>query len=273
MIRTAATALITSLVDIRLVGESIDMTQLDAPSREWLYSSYRLGEPTEFLWDRTRWNDLHMGAFATLVNFLPKYYERPRAEQTKQGFDDFDVYRSFGAGEGTWQLGIGGDAWLDVQPPQVVANVIDRGKDRLVTLINPSDASVSARVPVVGDKVVFEPLSGSRFYPSEGSVHVSLPSWAYRHVLLLDGGDKPRLLCALGASKILTEKWDGENGRLLVSVDAVAGTRIRFAVCAGRVPKAVSVGGDKVPFEWDRDHRLLRFDVRYRPDASFQVQF
>ena len=54
---------------------------MDSSSRQWLYTSYRLGEPTEFLWDDTRWNAAQKATFATLVNFLPQYYLHPALEK------------------------------------------------------------------------------------------------------------------------------------------------------------------------------------------------
>src|ERR1019366_2816922 len=47
---TLATALITSFVDMRLVGEGIDMDHMDPDSREWLFSSVRLGASTPLAW-------------------------------------------------------------------------------------------------------------------------------------------------------------------------------------------------------------------------------
>jgi hypothetical protein len=69
---TLATALITSLVDIRLVGEAIDATGMDEISRRWLHSSYRLGETTEFLWDQTPWSFAQKASFAALVTSCPR---------------------------------------------------------------------------------------------------------------------------------------------------------------------------------------------------------
>jgi len=62
-----ASALITSLVDLRLVGETTDASKMDQFSRQWLYNSYRLGESTEFLWANTDWNTAQRASFATMI--------------------------------------------------------------------------------------------------------------------------------------------------------------------------------------------------------------
>jgi hypothetical protein len=91
------TALITSLVDLRLVGESTNASKMDQFSRQWLYNSYRLGESTEFLWASTGWNTTERASFATMINFRPGYFQKP-SFKPRQAFDDFDVFRSFDNG-------------------------------------------------------------------------------------------------------------------------------------------------------------------------------
>lgn len=270
---TLATALITSLVDIRLVGESTDITQMDAHSRQWLYSSYRLGEPTEFLWDKSQWNPLQKASFAALINFLPKYYERPRFEP-RQAFDDFDVYRFVEAANGDWKLGISGDGFLDVKPASVMANTVELGDGVLATLINTGTSAVTAEMPVRQEWLAYEPLAEQLIEPSRGLLRLPLPPGAYRHVLLGERPQRPHLLLALGARKRDSEHWDDAARKLRLSVDAVEGARIRFTVySAVPVKGIVNSLGENVPFEPDASGRIARFEAAHAPGAVFELRF
>ncbi len=191
-----ASALVTSMVDLRLVGESTNAAQMDASSRQWLYTSYRLGEPTEFLWANTQWNAGQKASFATLVNFLPQYYERPRF-QPRKAFDDFDVMRSFDDGIGDWHLGIGGQERLRASPAGVVTNFVERGGAILATLINTRESAVKAEMSVAKDWLAYEPLAETLLAPADGFVRIDLDAGAYRHIMLVQRPKGPCVLSAL----------------------------------------------------------------------------
>ncbi|MCW5976544.1 MAG: hypothetical protein KIT09_00630 [Bryobacteraceae bacterium] len=270
---TLATALVTSLVDIRLVGESIDITKLDPHSRQWLYSSYRLGEPTEFLWARSQWNREQRLAFAALINFLPKYYERPPFEP-RVGFDDFDVYRFLEAAKGDWRLGISGDGHLAVKPAEVAANTVKLGENVLATLINTGESAITGEVEVRPKWMAYEPLSERLLETGSGILKVELGPGAYRHVLMTESPGKPRLLFALGARARASENWDAGRRRLRFSVDGVEGARIRFAVyCELPVKSVRNARGESVAFEGNSAGRLVRFEASHEPGAGFELQF
>jgi hypothetical protein len=270
---TLATALITSLVDLRLVGESTDATKMDPSSRQWLYTSHRLGEPTEFLWANTQWNAAQKASFATLINFLPQYYERPRAEP-RNAFDDFDVFRSFDDGTGAWQLGIGGQQRLKASPPEVVTNVVERGGAMLATLINTRDSAVTAEVPVAKGWLAYEPLAERLLDATEGALKIELGGGAYRHVLLAQKPAGPRLLYVLGPRSPAAQSFDQGAQRMQLSVEAAEGARIRFAVYSPAPVKTVTNGrGESVPFEWSPETKLARFEVRHVPGERLEVRF
>jgi hypothetical protein len=195
---TLATALITSLVDLRLVGEAIDATGMDDVSRRWLNSSYRLGETTEFLWDQTSWSVAQKAAFAALVNFLPQRYERPRFEP-RTTFDDFDVFRSFDDGTAKWHLAISGSTPVLAVPPDVVVNVVERGEERLTTVINTRASELNAGIPLENGWVACEPLSSQLWESTGKSLEIRIDAGAYRHLLLVKRPQVPKLLYALGS--------------------------------------------------------------------------
>ncbi len=179
-----STALLTSFIDLRLVGESRDITALDADSRRWLYSSYRLGEPTDILWAKTPWNDVRKASFAALINFLPQYYHSARFSP-REGFDDFDVFRYFGAETGTWHLGMQGQSVLPVGPGEVVANVVEKPGEMLATLINTSENQVAAEAPLKVGYLAYDPMAAELFHGENGSIKIELDGWAHRNLVFL----------------------------------------------------------------------------------------
>jgi len=267
------TALVTSLLDIRLVGESKDITQIDPHSRQWLYSSYRLGESTEFLWATSRWNLAEKATFAALVNFLPKYWKRPPYEPRK-GFDDFDVFRFFEAEKGDWSLGISREGPAIVRPLAVSANTITRGDATLMTLVNTAASPVMAEFSVPQGRIVYEPLAEQFIQPLAGECKIELRPGAYRHVIVSARPSRPHLLFGLGARKRTTETWDAAKHRLRFSVDGVIGAPIRFSVYSEeRVRSVVHGQGERVPFEWSPESRIASFETVHVPGDLFEVVF
>ncbi len=285
-----ATALITSLVDIRLVGESTDATGLAPSKRQWLYTSYRLGEPTEILWEDTHWNAAQKASFATLINFLPQYHgdedilngdlmngdlrlQRPDYEPRK-AFDDFDVFRSFDDGTASWNLGINGQERLKVSPPEVVTNVVERDGRILATLINTSNSAVTAEVPVVQGGLAWDPLAQQLLDTGTGTLKIGLGGGAYRHVVLAQKEEGPRVLSALGTRRPVVEDFDKATERLLLSAEAAEGTLIRFVVFSPKPVKKVTNGrGEIVPFQWAPDTALAKFEATHVPGQRLEVRF
>jgi hypothetical protein len=268
-----ASALLTSLVDIRLVGESTDATNMDPSSRQWLYTSYRLGETTEFLWANTQWNTEQRASFATLINFLPQYYGGPLVEPRK-AFDDFDVFRSFSGGNGAWYLGISGQERLKVSPPEVVTNVVEYGGAMLATLINTRQSPVVAEVPLGRGWLACEPLAERLLNSTEDFSKIELGGGASRHIILAQKPAGLRLLYALGAQKPATETLDNSGRRLVLAVEAADGALIRFGVYSPEPIKKITNGlGEKVPFEWTPETKMARFEVRHMPGVKLEVTF
>jgi len=268
-----ATALITSMVDIRLVGESTDAAKMDPSSRQWLYTSHRLGEATEFLWASTGWNSARKASFATLINFLPQYYQRPRFEP-RQTFDDFDVFRSFDDGTGAWHLGISGQERLKARPPEVVTNLVERNGALLATLINTRGSAVTAELPVPEGWLAYETLAERPLAFKGGTLKLELGGDTYRHLILAPKTARPRLLYSLGSRSPAAETFDQQARRLQLSVDAAEGALIRFAVYSPEPVKDVTKGrGKSVPFKWTPETKLTSFEVRHVPGEVLLMRF
>ncbi len=270
---TLATALITSLVDIRLVGEAIDATGMDEDSRRWLHSSCRLGETTEFLWDQTRLNALQKASFASLVNFLPQWYERP-AFVPRTSFDDFDVFRSFDGGTGNWHLGIGRGEPLRAGPPEVKINVVEKGGSILATALNTSPSALTAEIPLQEGWLACEPLSGQLPALTKGVLRANLDAGGYRHFLLLETPQVPKLLYALGARVPAKSTYDPAARKLQISVDAVEGTRLRIGVFTPLPIRTVtSLRAGPIPFTWEQGKLLLSFETVLIAGDFFEINF
>ena len=268
-----ATSLITSLVDLRLVGETTDATKMDQYSRKWLYTSYRLGESTEFLWADTGWNTAQRASFATMINFLPDYYQRPQLEP-RQAYDDFDLFRSFDDGTGVWHLGISGMERLKVSPPEVMTNLVERGDALLATLINTCSKAITAELPVPEGWLVFEPLAEQPPDFKGGTLKLELSGDAYRHIILVQVMERPRLLYSLGARRPAMETFDQQARRLQLSVDAVEGALIRFAVyCPEPVKDVINERGESIPFNFTQETNLVNFETRHVPGDVLQMRF
>ena len=270
---TLATALITSFVDIRLVGEAIDMSGMDLHSREWLFSSVRLGEPTEFEWDETGWTLPHKFWFASLVNFLPKQLKHPDFKP-RAGFDDFDVFRAFDDGTGNWTLGISGEPPLKAKQNEVSLNVVERGGAMLATLIATGQQTIAAEVPVGPGRVAFEPLTGHAIAITNDALTLELAPETYRHVLIMPQPAGPKLLYALGARRPVVQSYNPAARRLSISADAAEDAALQLAIYARSAPKSVlTARGEKLAFGYQSDSSLLLVNLKHTPGDQVEVAF
>ena len=268
-----STALLTSFIDLRLVGEARDITALDPDSRRWLYSSYRLGEATDILWSKTPWNDVRKASFGALINFLPQSYHHPRFSP-REGFDDFDVFRYFGAETGTWHLGMQGQSVLPASPAEVVANVVEKSGDMLATLINTSENKVTAEVPLKAGYMAYDPMAGEVFHDENGRARIDLDGWAHRNLNIMKEPTHPKVLFGLGAHKLELEKWDAHSRRLSFSFSAPDGAPLQIALYSPvPVRKITSHNGKSVAFKWSSKTRLAQFDVSHEAGQRFAAQF
>jgi hypothetical protein len=264
-----STALLTSFIDLRLVGESRDITALDPDSRRWLYSSYRLGEPTDILWAKTPWNDVRKASFAALINFLPQYYHRPRFSPRKE-FDDFDVFRYFGAETGTWRLGMQGQDVLPVGPGEVVANVVEKSGAILATLINTTEKPVAAEAPIKAGYVAYDPMGAQLFHGENGRLRIGIDGWTHRHLVFVKEPAHPQVLFGLGAHHLDLEKWDALSRRLNFSFSAPAGALLQITLYSPvPVRKIINHNGQSVAFKRSQQAGLAQFDFIHNVGDHF----
>lgn len=276
-----STTLLTSLTDLRVVGENTDAAALDEDTRRWVFSSQRLGAATEILWRRTTLPPAQQPQFGTLVNFLPQVYARPPLEARK-AYDDFDVFRAFGAEGGRWRLGITGASPVDVDSPAVTANLVERPDGWLVTFINTDASGVTTRVSLGGAApggLVYEPLtertvSDVSDTAAPRSFEVELPPRGFRTLLIKERPAHPALLFALGVRAVPDQRWDDQAKKLRFSAVAAPGTPLRFTIYSTAPVKAVTHGrGQVLPFTGSPDARLTHLSVTHEEGDRFEVSF
>jgi len=272
---TLATALITSFVDMRLVGEGIDMDHMDPDSREWLFSSVRLGESTQLDWTGTEkgWAPPRKWWFAALVNFLPNVPDQPEFK-LRTGFDDFDVFRSFDDGTGKWTLGISGESPLRAKQDEVSVNVVERGDEMLATLVATGKQTITAEVPVGPGRLAFEPLAGRAVAVVNGTLALDLAPETYCHVLIVPPPAGPKLLWALGARRPALSKYDPASRKLSISADVAEGAALQLAIFSRSAPTSVvTMHGEKLPFDYKPESSFVLVNLKPAPGERIEVSF
>ncbi|TMB54705.1 MAG: hypothetical protein E6J47_07770 [Chloroflexi bacterium] len=278
---TLSTSLLTSLMDLRLVGENTDAASLDPISRRWVFSSHHLGATTELLFRRTMLPPEQQPGFGAVVNFLPQVFARPPIEGRKT-YDDFDVFRAFGAEQGEWRLGIAEPSLVAVDSPGVFVNVIQRPDRWLATFINPGASPVTAR-PSLGKagpgSLVYDPLAERIVCDPKGAagpkvLEVELPSGGSRTLQFQERPTHPTLLSALGGRREARQEWDGRARRLRLSVSAAPGTPVRYTLYSEAPVKAVTNDrGQAVAFTWSPETRLAHVSVAHEEGDRIDVSF
>jgi len=268
---TLATALITSFADIRVVGEDIGMNQMDSDSREWLFSSVRLGESTQLLAGND-WTPQRKLWFAVLVNFLPNILDQPEFK-LRTRFDDFDVFRSFDDGTGKWTLGISGKSPLKAKQDEVSVNVVERGDEMLATLVATGKRAITAEVPVgQGSRLAFEPLAGRAIAVVNGTLALDLAPETYRHVLIVPPPAGPKLLWALGARRPAHSRYDPASRKLSISADTAEGAALQLAIFSRFAPTSVvTTHGEKLPFDYKAESSFVLVNLKPAPGERIEV--
>jgi hypothetical protein len=156
----------------------------------------------------------------------------------------------------------------------VKANVVERGGTTLVTLVNTEESPVTAVVPAKQNVLAYDPLGERLLESAGGLLKLDLASGGYRHIVMTGRPSQPKLLFALGVRRPASEDWDARARRLRFSVEGVDGARIRFAVFSPERPAAVvNERGEKAPFEWTAESRLVRFEAAHVSGEKLEVRY
>lgn len=288
-------AYITSLSDIRLVGESMDVMELDPLARMFLYFSQRLGSQTAW---STYGSDLTTEqklSFGLLVcSLLPRHpYDlaNPRA-WTKEQVAAFrryrDVFRFFGVEGATLHAALAGQKLATCPAAEVYVNVLrkDGGRGVLLSAINMSAKRVrtALRVPSAAklglaagkSHVISEPTKGRVIGVARGSGVNGLPIslGAYGHMLLLIA-EAPKegaaVVFALGADGVRRQRWSAKECSLEFSLKGPEGAEVEMAVFSPERPRALTCGGTPVRFTHRAKQKLVAAKATLDPARAFRL--
>ncbi len=281
--------MICNWLDVRSVGASQDIRQVDHKTRDAFYSSCRLG-CNGLLWsDPNQKVDQYLIALS-LLYMSPIILSRERSrEEMDLTLLYWNVFRYFGVGEAKWYPGFVGDSErrgdLDsttrvasASNPDLYVNVHKRD-GLLLTLVNISPDEVRASISLVdlkelglqSDKeyLIYDPVSrrflrdGERWsYGNLKDILVTVPGHSPQILYVLDCVERPTLIFALGSDKPLEEHWDNDTGILQFQLNAPVGADISLAIyCPARKPKNITREGKEAQFNWDEDQKLALFET------------
>ncbi|MFC2076908.1 hypothetical protein ACFLT7_07485 [candidate division KSB1 bacterium] len=276
-------AMISSFCDIRLVGESRDITRLDPTSRYGLYNSYRLGSQTA--WSTYGSKDFGPEkevTFGLLIgSLLPRHpaalYRARRGQEDGQATVEakialrwkyYNIFRFFEAAESTWHPALAGQELVTADGDEVYVNAYQKPESLLLTITNmePKPVRTRLRLPDLtrlglrpaGDYQVYDPVNHSLV--GDGTVkgaeldglRLSLGDYGHR-VLHITPVSVPgeRLLFGLGLDGV--EAMTKESGGISFIIDAPESSEVELAFYSPKgKPESVTQDGRKIESEWSR---------------------
>ena len=290
-------AYITSLSDVRLVGEAMDIMELDAVARSFLYFSYRLGSQTAWSTyggDLTTEEKLSFGLL--ICSLLPRHpydLRNPRAyteEQVREFRRYRDIFRFFGAEKATLHPALAGQRVVGCPDEEVHVNVWlreDKG-ELLVAVVNMRATSVRTglqipslrRVGLAARKsyVVYEPAQGEVIGVLTGSElkEMALALRGHGHTLLYireAPKDRPALVFATGADGVESQRWAAKERALEFSLRGPEGAEVEAAVFSPGRPREVRRGDEDIAFTYSRAQKLVKVSAELAPGQAFRISY
>ena len=290
-------AYITSLSDIRLVGEAMDIMDLDPLARMFLYFSHRLGSQTAWSTygsDITTEQKLSFGLL--ICSLLPRHpYDltNPRAWTQEQlaAFRRYrNVFRFFGVERATLHAALAGQKRAACPAEDVYVNVLQREDTGglLLSVINMNSKRVRtalrvpslARLGLAARKayLVYEPAKAKVIGVLPGSqvngLPISLPAHGHTLLSIIEApGDRPALLFALGADGVAREGWDAEGQALEFALAGPEAADVELAVFSPVRPQRLACGKKTVSFRYSTSQRLVTASSRIRHDRPFRLLY
>ncbi len=266
-------AMISGLVDARLVGEAQDLKKIGEMEGNAFYNSHRLGINTLMYPDRVE--KIDAGLIRLWLQYMAPFpLHRDRSEEEIASVrDSWDVQRFFGIGKSTWYPYFGSYLAAEADREEVRVHVHESTRRLLMTVINTADEDVEAEISVTLSRVwikskklylVYDPLSkrllGERLWSGNDLTKLPLriPGGGFRFLFIREAGVYPTLVFAGGTDGVRRQHWDQErwvlNVRLVLPCEgevSIAGHSL-----LGR-PQAVEFGGEPVDFVWNEKQRLV----------------
>jgi hypothetical protein len=266
-------AMISGLVDARLVGEAQDLKKIGEMEAKAFYNSHRLGINTLMWPDRTEKIDEALIRL-WLLYMAPFPLHRDRSEDEIASVRRcWDVLRFFGIGKTTWYPSFGSYVAAEADREEVRVHVHELAKRLLLTVINTTDEDVEAEISVKLSRVwikpekiylVYDPLSkgllGERLWSGNDLTKLPLhiPGGGFRFLLIREAGVYPTLVFAGGTDGVRRQHWDQKRWVLNVRLNLPCEGEVSIAghSLLGR-PQVVEFGGEPVDFVWNEKQRLV----------------
>jgi hypothetical protein len=275
-------SMICNWLDIRAVGASQDICQVDVMTRNAFYNSHRLGCNGLFWSDPKQKVDPHLISLS-LLYMSPIILSRKRSrEEIDLTLLYWNVFRHFGVGEAEWYPGFVYDSETKVASasnPDLYINVHKRD-GLLLTLINISPDGARASISLMdlkelglqSDKeyLIYDPVS-RRFlgdgrqwsYDDLKDISVMVPGHSPQLLYVFGCVERPILLFALGSDRAMEEHWDDDTGILQFQLNAPVGANISLAIyCPAGKPTNIIWEGKEAKFNWDEDQKLALFETQ-----------
>lgn len=266
-------AMISGLVDARLVGEAQDLKKIGEMEANAFYNSHRLGINTLMWPDRTEKIDEALIRL-WLLYMAPFPLSRDRSEDEIASVQRcWDVLRFFGIGKTTWYPSFGSYVAAEADRVSVRVHVHELAGRLLLTVINTRDEDVEtemslklSRVWIKSKKLylVYDPLSkgllGERLWSGNDLTKLPLRvgGGGFRFLFIREAGVYPTLVFAGGTDGVRRQHWDQERWVLNVRLALPCEGHVSVAAHSliGR-PNRVEFGGESVDFVWNEKQRLV----------------
>jgi hypothetical protein len=290
-------AYITSLSDVRLVGEALDVMDLDPLARTFLYFSHRLGSQTAWSTYGSELTTEQKLSFGLLIcSLLPRHpYDlanrRAYAAEQVAAFRRYrDIFRFFGVERALMEPALAGQRSVSCAVDEVYVNVYRREDtgELLLAVVNMNPKRVRtalepaslARLGLSSGRsyAVYEPAQGKVVGILKGSELKALPVTlgAHGHMLLYIKQvrrDTAQVLFGIGADAVESQEWVTQAKALSFSLRGPADAEVDIAAFSPARPCKLTCGEDDIPFSYSAAQKLVKATVALDPDRAFRLSY
>ncbi|MFH1006886.1 MAG: hypothetical protein V1800_05195 [Candidatus Latescibacterota bacterium] len=266
-------AMISGLVDARMVRETRDLKKIDEMEANAFYNSHRLG--IHSLMCPKRKEQIDEGLIRFWLQYMAPFplSDDCSEEEIASVRRCWDVLRFFGIGKATWYPSFGSYLAASSDRKEVRVHVHESARRLLLTVINTADEDVEAEISIALSRVwikpkklylIYDPLSksllGERLWSGNDltKLPVRVLGGGFHFLFVQEAEVYPTLVFAGGTDGVRRQHWDQErwvlNLRLVLPCEGPVSIAAHSLL--GR-PQAVEFGGDPVDFAWNEKQRLV----------------
>ena len=290
-------AYITSLSDIRLVGEAMDVMDLDPLARMFLYFSQRLGSQTAWSTYGGELTTEQKLSFGLLIcSLLPRHpYDllnrRAWTEEHVAAFRRYrNIFRFFGVNNASLHAGLAGQTLAVCPDDDVYVNVLRQAQTGRImfTVVNMSQRRIRtalrlrslAQLGLTPSRqyLVYEPAKSEIVGAFTGSslrdLAVTLRPYGHSLLYVTEAPrERPAVIFATGADGLASEQWDAAAKTLEFRLAGPAGADAEVAVFSPKRPRQLACGDEALPFTYRASQQLLTATVRLDPSRPLRASW